>query len=503
MFYLELCIKIVKQYNRMDDKQDRKFSVDRDDSLSSGLICSLCQRHFEKKAARLSHEKHCGKRQRHVCSICKDVFGSVLALRNHIGRKHDPASDTNDKIEYTCAKCERQFVRKTFYKQHTESCNGLTSGKFCKICNVKFSSENNLRRHVKRRHGKNENLRNPNRKQEDNSQKEEVELKCKNCGSLFQRTSSLQKHVKQGCDKWVTLVDGLSCKTCDYKFSCMSNLIRHMRRRHKDALPALSGESGTLEDERNEVKLPCSMCAKECATKTGLKVHERVCMKVQENRTCKVCKMKFHNTFGMKRHFKKKHNNLTTFNDGNMFIKTEDRACLDISQDGDGVKCSGSLNGQSVNAIDLKKESLAQDMDTEFPKEGHLSDVVDNLDCSFKARTVGDHLKKADIRNTEEFKCDICGKPFSSKLSLFKHRYYHDARKREHSARNSNNSDGGLKLNNHLQQHKDKVYCHVCGSAFETRSGFNKHMRAIHLGIRYSCRICKKEFLHSFTLKGR
>lgn len=199
--------------------------------------CSLCGRQFEKKSGYISHVKYCKDKNlaKKFCKSCNEQFYKDDDYRRHMRRQHSvkkkkdvKKQDIDCKAEFECTKCDRRYYDKGHLMLHMKKCNGLTLSKMCKLCNIRFSSENNLRRHMRRRH---------------NRKPEEI-LDCESCGKSFSRKCDRSKHINLGCRETKKTV---ICEFCGAVFSCVTDLNKHVKK-------------GCSEQEKKEHH--CGVCQK-------------------------------------------------------------------------------------------------------------------------------------------------------------------------------------------------------------------------------------------------
>ena len=122
-------------------------------------------------------------------------------------------------------------------------------------------------------------------------------------------------------------------------------------------------------------------------------------------------------------------------------------------------------------------------------------------ECDLGNRTFHDaqYLKwhYSSVHENSKFTCDVCGKVFSLKKELNKHRIaYHD----KNIEAIQYQCDICLKTFPHIQtvsQHKKSVHlklkfhCDICSREFAWKSSLQKHKREFHFGIQFPCHFCE------------
>ena len=115
-------------------------------------------------------------------------------------------------------------------------------------------------------------------------------------------------------------------------------------------------------------------------------------------------------------------------------------------------------------------------------------------------------LEYRDIKSTETEICDLCGKTFSSRRELDRHKLSH-IEERPHECEvcgQSFNTTFELKrhvFNLHIQSKTHN--CEYCGEIFATKSSLSRH-KSTHGATRessHACKICLKRYKHKDDLQ--
>ena len=559
------------------------------DSAGNELQCSRCFRKFEKKTARLSHERYC-KIKRHFCKVCKESFHTALALKMHNERMHvikDEIDQDENIIDnkckenetetewYKCVKCERKFYKKGYYNYHARFCRGFN--KVCKHCNVRYSSYNGLRRHLKKaKHGKWKGNADNSKKPEKNSEVQEVEqeieastnvikvtgYKCEKCERTFQKIGHYQQHSR--------FCKGIHriCKVCSVEYSNYNNLVRHLRTskcgKQNGTINNSNTKENVFEKQKEEQEIDactnaigeaeykcakcertfhksghyktharfcrgfnkvCKFCNIRYSSYTNLRRHLRtsncgklersidypmdteessqekegghtieisLCTKMKSyNRkwldsidglSCRLCNHKFSCTYNLLRHMRRQHKDVQT-DESDEEMKLRCSICHKVCLNKSGLKTHEAV------CLKMKENRKCVDCGIVF---GSLYNMRRHVERAHGKDVKGKLLNESDDQTDnhasapmEDCMCLICLKTFSNRVSLMKHKNNHNTCRPQ------------------PRQVKERHMCHICASCFESRGGFDKHMRSKHFGIRYTCKICNKQFNHSTTLKGR
>ncbi|CAL9699409.1 unnamed protein product [Knipowitschia caucasica] len=186
---------------------------------------------------------------------------------------------------FGCNRCRRTYPNIKLLRSHTCSPKQLK----CLQCGVVFNKIGFLKRHERTAHADtNYNPRPP----------------CDRCGKVFSSASKLKNHQKkQNCDKYLCKSEVFPCPICPFSFSIKTYLVKHIRRHHP--IDYLSHqESETLVElgmDQEERVYKCPLCDKSYASAQALKNH--AC--VQQTKIlylCTDCGKGFTNKYGLKQH---------------------------------------------------------------------------------------------------------------------------------------------------------------------------------------------------------
>ena len=344
-------------------------------------------------------------------------------------------------------------------------------------------------------------------------------FKCKTCNKVFSRKNELTKHGKKGCYSIET--DGF-CRYCKMTFSCNASLRRHIRRAHKETI-ATDNNGG--QDKR----ATCNICSKEFFSKAHLVVHSKICLKLQEKRFCKFCKIKFCDASTLKRHLQRKHKDSIVSEDKTSARALDSEATFAPQQESNSKETLNdkiSADTKLTDCDDFGNETYTKGVSRSKVTEIYNADQANETVCKIlNASDKHDaHSQTEDKKENKEkilnnkgnsfetmysektleekgFGCGVCKKIFTKFNALCVHMKVHTELRQCQIC--GEKFERGRKWKSHIKTHKssEKLFCYICGFSYESASGYSKHMKK-HEGKFYPCQICGKRFTANHSLKG-
>uniref|UniRef100_A0A1Q3EYA9 Putative c2h2-type zn-finger protein n=1 Tax=Culex tarsalis TaxID=7177 RepID=A0A1Q3EYA9_CULTA len=182
--------------------------------------CRRCKKHVSKTAHEANlHVKQCRMSFTFDCVLCGARLRSASLLKNHMVANHEEP-------KYECKVCGKKYKKKLTAMQH-QIAHEDGKGKIpCSICHKKFSSPNNLKRHM--------TLHGP-----------VCPYPCTSCGQRFSSKQAMETHVETVCLK---VGDKIQCQYCPKNFVMLSRLERHIVKNHSKHL-----STAVLDDQTQEI----------------------------------------------------------------------------------------------------------------------------------------------------------------------------------------------------------------------------------------------------------
>lgn len=191
--------------------------------------CKTCELAFNCKGQLTNHriKKHQKYRwnggEYHVkCPHCSRIYDSAPQLGLHIDRLH---RDDKPLQSYQCEHCDWRYERVHTLAEHLGRDKAPLQRKTgtnehhqqykCDICKSRFSSIAEIYEHMRSRHGA--GIRPP--------------YHCDECQRPYEYLSLLSKHIRTHTGERPFL-----CKLCSRRYQSGRNLLRHMRRNHKQTV---------------------------------------------------------------------------------------------------------------------------------------------------------------------------------------------------------------------------------------------------------------------------
>ena len=121
--------------------------------------------------------------------------------------------------------------------------------------------------------------------------------------------------------------------------------------------------------------------------------------------------------------------------------------------------------------------------------------------CCIQAHTVAKHQETSEEREIPIlFDCDICGRKYSWKKTLNRHRANHGILHDCHICRKKYQSLGALKNHNNRKYGDIEHECDICGKKLPTIRMLHRHRTGTHSSFLHECHVCNKKFRHRSSL---
>lgn len=145
--------------------------------------CMLCEFQTPDLSKFQPHFAVCKQTNGHDCKICKKVFNSATALRNHSIEKHGQEQSellsSNDEVTmHACHMCAFKTTSKQTMEDHLRVHKRVKPFK-CRICAMRFETREEASTHARSEHPPPKNI-----------------FKCAQCNATYSQREQLQKHFE-------------------------------------------------------------------------------------------------------------------------------------------------------------------------------------------------------------------------------------------------------------------------------------------------------------------
>ncbi|CAL9705974.1 unnamed protein product [Knipowitschia caucasica] len=461
------------------------------------LQCPSCFALFNKKSSLRAHKKRCIKTEsseQPLVKVIKSEDDSVELKENHL------ENGDGDELKYKCKLCERSFAvigALNFHKRiHIGSHKALTkakalvkkskvedSGKFsCTDCGRRFVSNSALGTHKRWHRDK------PCSKPSQDSEEVSPELKksdsdsfqCDRCHKTFFNLLVLQRHqALNNCQNYepeqaspVVVTETFPCTECTQRFETTSLLDDHIKTVHCH----LDSSNNSPEEQNSESET----------------------FKLSTLPRCYLCSMSFRNIRGLRAHKWQVHSGSRS-SDNEMTNPTvlenqrlEERNLVATNTD-------NPLPTESISIVNTGSSSSF------YCKNVYIF-KCDNCGKVFSSQQdLGNHRAKARIR---PFRCALCCCSFWTERHLQQHFAWHDKIRgsvpnelrlkinKATTASNTHSTDrAGPTGNNPVASDKARSLheCSNCGKDFLTATAVEKHAEFCYANS-YHCSSCPSSF---------
>uniref|UniRef100_A0A8D0G212 C2H2-type domain-containing protein n=1 Tax=Strix occidentalis caurina TaxID=311401 RepID=A0A8D0G212_STROC len=319
------------------------------------------------------------------------------------------------------------------------------------------------------------------------------EHKCGLCGKVFTRGSSLRSHeaIHRGEKPF-------KCQDCGKSFSRKWNVLCHQKRHTK------------------EKPVACTTCGKHFAFRSNLLSHRQI-HRGERQHTCSHCGKSFWRKSHLLSHHQQIHRGVRPYNCCDCWKKLWDSwklVCHRRTHIKKPFVCTTC--GKRFSFIShLSRHQLVHtgdrpytcsDCGKSFRQHCHLLRhhlTIHNCESSGGGFGHNPISHRSSPREKEQYKCEHCGKVFTSRSNLSCHQQIHRGEKPFKCQDCGKSFTQRSILLCHQKIHtKEKPFpCTTCGKCFSVNSSLRKHQR-IHTGERrYPCSHCGKRFHQSYNLK--
>ena len=391
---------------------------------------------------------------------------------------------------------------------HNESMVNIDDFKYtCYLCNIKFTSFKQLKKHKKIKHSVRmryaQNRTSIGGSRSRNRCKDENRLQCPDCNKKMSAPKVLEHHLE------TYLHGNKKCMVCDAEFNRVCALRKHLRIVH------------------DQGHYHCSICNMDMANRFSFKKHQlrhkRDEMGIKgplysERHLCEYCGKKCHNKIELTFHkFKHMPGSYKcprcplTFSDMKEYVKHKIE-----HRDVEATFICHICGAKYHRHCDLKRHNYVAHVSKikwkdKFREKGARSDVA--LPCDMCEKVFFNHHYLAHHRSSHfdidesNFTCPFCNKVFGEKQKYLFNAHYkiHTGEKDQPVCKECNKvfaTHAILKLHESVHTGEKKHECDVCHAKFRLKRSLNNHYRT-HTGERpHACKFCPYRAIQKTDLKA-
>ena len=419
------------------------------------------------------------------CEECGKNFASTQTLKEHTKDQH-----ISDKIP--CKICHKMLTPRNYNRHMSEVHSNEAKSVKCKLCPRVYARNKALKEHLKNHH-QSHNLQvqceicqkslfphNVKRHMNEvHGSRTNEEVKCNVCAKVFASEHSLKAHVRNQHQRVK-----LQCGICLQSFH-PNSLKRHMVEVHT------TSATSSKQDNR----CVCSICGLSLASHKSLKRHVQA-IHGTENRPRVTCELCNHSILaeGFKRHLKDVHQNVLSHdesipNQDNQQMTEGYKKYLEDEMEQDQNETLATLPNQDFDHIKVHKSRKTEmqcnicgkifTSAVSLKKHANDQHLSDKIRCELCQRLVVPRRLKyhMQVAHSEPVNCNICSKVFSCEKSLQRH------------------------IKNQHQHQRNCCTCNICGLSFSSNKSLERHVEAMHSDKsrpRVTCDLCN----HSILAEG-
>ncbi|XP_074855218.1 zinc finger and BTB domain-containing protein 11 isoform X2 [Carettochelys insculpta] len=376
-------------------------------------------------------------------------------------------------------------------------------------------------------------MKQPKRDTTENNEVE-AQIKCAECGMVFQRRYSLIMHTLKH-ERAKEYKCPLCKKEFQYGASLRAHLVRHTRKNEVSAATASIEETGASAVKgRTKREFICDICGRTLPKLYALRIHMLKHTGVKPH-ACKVCGKAFTYKHGLKMHLAL-HETQKQFKcdlcEKSFVTKRSLQEHMSIHTGESKYLCS--ICGKSFH----RASGLSKHIKKHQPKPEIRGYQCTQCEKSFyEARDLRQHMNKH--LGVKPFQCEFCGKCYSWKKDWYSHvkshsvtdpyrcnvcgkEFYEKALYRRHVKKATHGKKGRAKQNlervcehcgrkftqlreyrRHMNNHEGvkPFECLTCGVAWADARSLKRHVRT-HTGERpYVCPVCNEAYIDARTLR--
>lgn len=339
------------------------------------------------------------------CTICKEVFGLMKDIKNHLRKDHP-----KDSLIYPCKECPKRFFDVSGLRHHTRYHHTMNFPYSCDECGAKFTLKERKDTHVAKYHDKNS----PNYT--------EKRFNCPLCPRIFLQEQGRANHIRNHHD---VRPDSLVmenaplpsnvvyyCESCEVSFESLEESKAHIAEKHPHEQEA--GEADVNPETKLVKRCKCQQCGKLFRNRGAFRSHVLINHGTNMPVVCDICGSGFLRQSQLNHHKERWHGE-----------NARNKGALER------YKCDHCERFFMRNQDRIRHEQIIHHIETPDKLPAVWEGRKGNFPCSkcdrkfptLKTMRIHFSLKHPDV--AVRFKCTVCDKLFRRKQTLREHMTNH------------------------------------------------------------------------------
>jgi len=213
-------------------------------------ICQICNKAFDRMNKLIKHQKSHERKASSACTICGEKFATKMLLLIHKNKHPEMKAGSNRPINLSKRKANatprHRPPRPQNRSQNLEEENNESEINKCNLCNISFTTKEQLQAHRKTHGRVKYKTESENERSEKKENRKLETLSCTVCYKIFDRKRQLDAHMK---------IHDTTCNICGENFENRLMMIIH-KKVHQDTTKPTPEEKEKMmmEDSKEGLK---------------------------------------------------------------------------------------------------------------------------------------------------------------------------------------------------------------------------------------------------------